>query len=75
MRSAIPLSEDTQVTTGIPVEFVNRLFDENGSMPGFLRPTQPQIPNDTEIVKRVMIEMLREGAGGAEEAGRSSREI
>ena len=52
--------DGTQVTTGIPIEFINRLVTENGSMPEFLRPTQPQIPNDPEIVKRVMIKMLRE---------------
>ncbi len=49
-----------QVTNGLPIEFINRLVSENGSMPGYLRPTQPQIPNDPEIVKRVMIKMLRE---------------
>lgn len=49
-----------QMTTGLPVEFINRLVDENGSMKKYLRPTQPQIPNDPEVTKRVMIKMLRE---------------
>lgn len=54
-----------QVTNGLPIEFINRLVSENGSMPGYLRPTQPQIPNDPEIVKRVMIKMLREAKAGS----------
>ena len=49
-----------QVTTGLPIEFVDRLVSEHGAMEDYLRPTQPQIPNDPEVVKRVMIEMLRE---------------
>ena len=49
-----------QVTTGLPIEFIDRLASEHGAMEGYLRPTQPQIPNDPEVVKRVMIEMLRE---------------
>ena len=52
--------DGTQVTTGLPVEFVDRLVAENGAMKEYLRPTQPQIPNDPEVVKRVMIKMLRE---------------
>ena len=52
--------DGTQVTTGLPVEFIDRLVAENGSMKEYLRPTQPQIPNDPEVVKRVMIKMLRE---------------
>jgi hypothetical protein len=52
--------DGTQVTTGLPVEFVDRLVAAGGAMPGYLRPTQPQIPNDPEVVKRTMIEMLRE---------------
>jgi hypothetical protein len=52
--------DGTQVTTGLPVEFVDRLVSEHGAMASYLRPTQPQIPNDPEVVKRVMIEMLRE---------------
>jgi hypothetical protein len=52
--------DGTQVTTGLPIEFIDRLVRENGVMPEYLRPTQPQIPNDPEVVKRVMIEMLRE---------------
>jgi hypothetical protein len=52
--------DGVQVTTGLPIEFTDRLVSENGAMDGYLRPTQPQIPNDPEVVKRVMIEMLRE---------------
>ena len=52
--------DGTQVTTGLPIEFIDRLVSERGAMEGYLRPTQPQIPNDPEVVKRVMIEMLRE---------------
>jgi len=51
--------DGTQVTTGLPIEFLDRLVREGGTMPGYLRPTQPQIPNDPEVVKRTMIEMLR----------------
>jgi len=52
--------DGTQVTAGIPIEFIDRLVSEGGSMPDYLRPNQPQIPNDPEVVKRVMIKMLRE---------------
>jgi hypothetical protein len=52
--------DGTQVTTGLPIEFIDRLVSEHGAMDAYLRPTQPQIPNDPEVVKRVMIEMLRE---------------
>ena len=52
--------DGTQATTGLPIEFVDRLVAEGGVMPDYLRPTQPQIPNDPEVVKRVMIKMLRE---------------
>ena len=52
--------DGTRVTTGLPVEFIDRLVAENGTMKEYLRPTQPQIPNDPEVVKRVMIKMLRE---------------
>jgi ribulose 1,5-bisphosphate synthetase/thiazole synthase len=52
--------DGTQVTTGLPIEFLDRLVREGGAMPGYLRPNQPQIPNDPEVVKRTMIEMLRE---------------
>jgi len=52
--------DGAQVTTGLPIEFIDRLVSENGAMDEYLRPTQPQIPNDPEVVKRVMIEMLRE---------------
>jgi hypothetical protein len=52
--------DGTQVTTGLPIEFIDRLVSEHGAMDEYLRPTQPQIPNDPEVVKRVMIEMLRE---------------
>ena len=49
-----------QITTGLPIEFIDRLVSEGGTMKEYLRPTQPQIPNDPEVVKRVMIKMLRE---------------
>lgn len=49
-----------QMTTGLPIEFIDRLVAEHGTMKDYLRPTQPQIPNDPEVVKRVMIKMLRE---------------
>ena len=52
--------DGTQVVTGLPVEFIDRLVAEGGAMKDYCRPTQPQIPNDPEIVKRVMIKMLRE---------------
>ncbi|HDZ21533.1 hypothetical protein LCGC14_0124140 [marine sediment metagenome] len=76
--------DGTKVTTGLPVELIDRLVAEGGTMPDYRRPTQPQIPNDPEVVKRVMIKMLRESnvrtlygsllcdvlmAGGAVEAG------
>ncbi len=49
-----------EITTGLPVEFIDRLVAEGGTQPHYRRPTQPQIPNDPEVVKRVMIKMLRE---------------
>jgi hypothetical protein len=49
-----------QMTTGLPIEFIDRMVAENGTMKEYLRPTQPQIPNDPEVVKRTMIKMLRE---------------
>jgi len=52
--------DGTQITTGLPIEFIDRLVREGGTMADYLRPTQPQIPNNPEVVKRVMIEMLRE---------------
>ncbi len=52
--------DGTQVVTGLPVEFIDRLVAEGGAMKDYLRATQPQIPNDPEVVKRVMIKMLRE---------------
>jgi len=52
--------DGTQITTGLPIEFIDRLVSEGGTMADYLRPTQPQIPNNPEVVKRVMIEMLRE---------------
>jgi len=52
--------DGTQVTTGLPVEFIDRLVAGDGAMKDYLRPTQPQIPNEPEVVKRVMITMLRE---------------
>ena len=52
--------DGTQITTGLPIEFLDRLVAEGGMMKDYLRPTQPQIPNDPEVVKRVMIKMLRE---------------
>ena len=39
----------TQITTGLPIEFLDRLVREGGTMADYLRPTQPQIPNDPEI--------------------------
>ncbi len=52
--------DGTQITTGLPIEFLDRLVVKGGMMKEYLRPTQPQIPNDPEVVKRVMIKMLRE---------------
>ena len=52
--------DGTKVVTGLPVEFMDRLVAEGGTMPEYDRPTQPQVPNDPEVVKRVMISMLRE---------------
>ncbi len=52
--------DGTQITTGLPIEFIDRLVSEGGTMADYLRPTQPQIPNNPEVVKRVMIEMLQE---------------
>ncbi len=49
-----------QMTTGLPIEFIDRMVLEKGTMERYLRPAQPQIPNDPEVVKRVMIKMLRE---------------
>ena len=48
------------VVGGIAAEFLDRLVDAGASMPDYARPGQPQIPNDPEIVKRVMLTMLRE---------------
>ena len=52
--------DGTKVVTGLPVEFMDRLVAEGGTMPEYDRPTQPQVPNDPEVLKRVMISMLRE---------------
>ena len=52
--------DGTQMTAGLPIEFIDRLVAENGAMKDYLRPTQPHIVNNPEIVKRVMIKMLRE---------------
>ena len=60
MRNDLVTRDGTQVTTGLPIEFIDRLVSERGAMGEYLRPTQPHIPNDPEVVKRVMIEMLRE---------------
>jgi hypothetical protein len=60
MSNYLLTRDGTQVTTGLPIEFLDRLVREGGAMPGYLQPTQPQIPNDPEVVKRTMIEMLRE---------------
>ena len=52
--------DGSQVTSGLPIEFIDRLVRESGTMAEYLRPTQPQIPNNPEVVKRVIIEMLKE---------------
>lgn len=52
--------DGAQITHGLAEEFINRLVAEGGAMPRWPRAGQPQIPNDPEVVKRVMISMLRE---------------
>ena len=52
--------DGTQVTTGLPIELIDRIVSEGGGQPNYMRPGQPQIPNEPEITKRVMIKMLRE---------------
>ncbi len=52
--------DGTQITKGFPIEFIDNIVKEGGAQPDFLRKTHPQIPNDLEIVKRVMIKMLCE---------------
>ena len=34
--------DGTQITTGLPIEFIDRLVSEYGTMAEYLRPTQPQ---------------------------------
>jgi len=52
--------DGARVARGLAEEFIDRLVAEGAAMPDYARPGQPQIPNDTEAVKRVMIAMLRE---------------
>jgi len=52
--------DGTQVARGLAEEIVDRLVAEGAAMPDYARAGQPQIPNDPEAVKRVMIAMLRE---------------
>jgi hypothetical protein len=52
--------DGAQVTRGLPEEFIDRLVAEGAAMPNYARAGQPQIPNDPEAVKRVMISMLCE---------------
>ena len=52
--------DGVHVTNGLAKEFIERVVAEGGAMPDWARPGQPQIPNDPEVVKRVMISMLRE---------------
>ncbi|MHC4202464.1 MAG: FAD-dependent oxidoreductase [Planctomycetota bacterium] len=49
-----------RVGAGFAREFVDRLVREGGCMGEYARAGQPQVPNDPETVKRVMIEMLKE---------------
>ena len=52
--------DNAQVTSGIAKEFLDRLVSEGAAMPDYMRASQPQIPNDPELTKRVMVKMLRE---------------
>ncbi|MEG0759384.1 MAG: FAD-dependent oxidoreductase, partial [Raoultibacter sp.] len=47
-----------QVTFGLPIELFDNVVRERGAEPNYLRATQPQIPFDPEVMKRVMIQML-----------------
>ena len=47
------------VSEGLPREIFDSLVAEGGAMPDYARPEQPQIPNDPEVYKRVMIAKLR----------------
>ena len=46
------------VVGGLVEEFLERLVAEGGAMPEYARPGQPQIPNDPEAAKRVLIRLL-----------------
>ena len=48
------------VTAGLAKELLDNLVSEGGAMPDYARPGQPQIPNDPETYKRLMITKLRE---------------
>ncbi len=48
------------VSDGIARELFDSLVAEGGAMPDYTRPEQPQVPNDPEVFKRVMISKLRE---------------
>jgi hypothetical protein len=52
--------DGTQITYGLPIEFIDRIVSEGGGEKDYLRKELPQIPADPEITKRVMIKMLRE---------------
>lgn len=52
--------ENMPVVKGIPREVVERLVSEGGTKPGWHRPEQPGVVFDPEIMKIVLIDMLRE---------------
>jgi hypothetical protein len=46
--------DGTQITYGLPIEFIDRIVSEGGGEKDYLRKELPQIPADPEITKRVM---------------------
>lgn len=52
--------ESFPVVRGIPREIVERLVTEGGTKPGWHRPEQPGVVFDPEIMKLVLVDLLRE---------------
>ncbi len=53
-------SDGTMVIRGLPEEIVDRLASEGGTDPNWRTGSLPQIPNDPEVLQRVLCEMLDE---------------
>ena len=48
------------ITEGLPKELLDALVERGGAMPDYARLGQPQIPNDPETFKRLLISKLKE---------------